>query len=149
MTSSTAAGSTLAITATAPATFDAAGYEAGTFTKVGGVEKIGGVGSVFNKVEFQPLDGPKDKHKGSRDNGSLSPSMALDETDAGQVLMRTAADDKTSKIYYFKVTFPTGAKRYFGGRVFGMPENIDGADSILMANPTVEIITDIVRVPAS
>jgi hypothetical protein len=149
MGSTTAAGSTFAITATAPATFDEAGYEAGTFTVVGGIEKIGGIGAVFNKVEFQPLNGPKDKHKGSRDNGSLSPSMALDDEDAGQVLMRTASDDATSKIYYFKVTLPTGAKRYFGGRVFGMPENVDGADTIVMANPTVEIITDIVRVAAA
>ncbi len=145
MTSTTAAGSTLAITATAPATLDEAGYEAATFTIVGGIEKIGGIGAVFAKVEFQPLRGPKDKHKGSRDNGSLTPSMALNEDDAGQMLMRTAADDPTSKIYYFEVTYPTGAKRWFGGRVFGMPENIDGADTIILAAPTIEIVTDIVR----
>lgn len=148
MGSTTAAGTKFAITATAPATFDAAGYGAATFTVVGGIDKIGGLGAVFAKVEFQPLDGPKDKHKGSRDNGSLTPSMALDEEDAGQTLMRTASDDKTSKIYYFSVTYPSGAKRYFGGRVFGMPETVDGADTIVMANPTVEIITDIVRVAA-
>ena len=149
MTSTTSAGSTLAITATAPATFDAAGYGAATFTEVGGIDKIGGIGAVFAKVEFQPLKGPKDKHKGSRDNGSLAPSMALDEEDAGQILMRTASDDGTSKIYYFEVTYPTGAKRWFGGRVFGMPEVVDGADTIIMATPTVEIITDIVRGPAA
>lgn len=145
MTSTTSAGSTLAISATAPATFDEAGYEAATFTEVGGIEKIGGLGAVFAKVEFQPLKGPKDKHKGSRDNGSLAPSMALDEDDAGQILMQTASDDKTSKIYYFEVTYPTGAKRWFGARVFGMPETVDGADTIIMATPTVEIVTDIVR----
>jgi len=149
MGSTTAAGSTFAITATAPATFDVAGYSAATFTEVGGVEKIGGIGAVFAKTEFQPLKGPKDKHKGSRDNGSLSPSMALDEEDAGQILMRTAADDETSKIYYFEVGLSSGAKRWFGARVFGMPENVDGADTILMANPTVEIVTDIVRGPAA
>ena len=149
MASTTAAGSTLAITATAPASFDETGYEAGTFTEIGGVEKIGGIGAVFAKVEFQPLKGPKDKHKGSRDNGSLSPSMALDDEDAGQILMQTASDDGTSKIYYFKVTYPTGAKRYFGGRVFGMPETVDGADTVIMANPTIEIVTDIVKVGAA
>jgi len=145
MTSTTSAGSTLAITATAPATFDEAGFEAATFTEVGGPDKIGGLGAVFAKVEFQPLKGPKDKHKGSRDNGSLTPSIAFDEEDAGQILLQTASDDKTSKIYYFEVTYPTGAKRWFGGRVFGMPEVVDGADTIIMANPTIEIVTDIVR----
>ena len=148
MVSTTAAGSALAITAATPATKDAAGYAALTFTEIGGIDKIGGIGAVFAKVEFQPLKGPKEKHKGSRDNGSLAPSMALDESDAGQALMRTAADDATSKLYAFEVTYPTGAKRYFQGRVFGMPENTEGADTILMATPTVEISTDIVKVAA-
>lgn len=44
------------------------------------------------------------------------------------------------------VTYPDGAKRYFQGRVFGYPENVGGADSILMANPTIEISTSIVKV---
>jgi hypothetical protein len=148
MTSTTAAGSTLAISAAAPATADAAGHAALTHTEVGGVEKIGGIGAIFAKVEFQPLKGPKDKHKGSADYGSLQPSMAYDEADAGQVLMRTAADDETSKLYSFKVTYPTGAIRYFQGRVFGFPENTDGADTVIMANPTIEICRKVVRVAA-
>lgn len=149
MTSSTAAGSALAISVANPATDDAAGYGALTYTEIGGIDKIGAVGAVFAKVEFQPLKGPKEKHKGSRDNGSLSPSLALDSEDAGQALLQTAADDGTSKLYSFEVTYATGAKRYFQGRVFGMPETTDGADTILMANPTVEISTDIVKVPAA
>jgi hypothetical protein len=149
MGSKTAAGSTLAISAATPATFDAAGYGALTFTEVGGVEKIGGLGATFAKVEFQPLKGPKDKHKGSPDYGSLQPSMALDDADAGQTLMRTAADDATSTLYSFKVTYSDGSKRFFQGRVFGFPENVDGADSIIMAAPTVEITTKIVKVAAA
>jgi hypothetical protein len=148
MGSTTAAGSALAISAAAPATQDAAGYGALAFTEVGQIEKIGALGPVFAKVEFQPLKGPKQKHKGSRDNGSLSPMLAHDESDAGQTLLRTAADDKTSKLYSFMVTYATGAKRYFQGRVFGYPENTDGADSILTAAPTIEIETDIVKVAA-
>lgn len=148
MGSSTAAGSTLAISAGTPATQDAAGYAALAFTEVGQIDKIGAIGAVFAKVEFKPLKGAIQKHKGSQDNGSIAPSMANDEADAGQTLMRTAADDATSKLYSFEVTYPTGAKRYFGGRVFGFPETTDGADSILMATPTVEISTKVVRVAA-
>lgn len=149
MGSTTAAGSALAISAAAPATPDATGFAALTFTEVGNIEKIGTLGATFAKVEFQPLNGPKDKHKGSADYGSLQPSMAHDEADAGQTLLRTAADDATSKLYSFKVTYPTGAKRYFQGRVFGAPENVDGADSIIMANPTIEICTKVVKVAAA
>lgn len=149
MGSTTAAGSTLAISAGSPATQDAAGYTPLTYTEIGGIEKIGTIGATFNKVEFQPLKGPKQKHKGSPDYGSLQPSLAHDEADAGQTLLRTAADDETSKLYACMVVYPTGAKRYFQGRVFGYPETTDGADTILMAAPTIEINTKIVKVAAT
>jgi hypothetical protein len=144
----TAAGTKLAISAAAPATEDAAGYAALTFTTIGDIEKIGAIGATTNKVEFQPLDGPKQKHKGSTDYGSLQPSLAHDDEDAGQTLLRTAGDPASNDLYSFKVTLPDGAIRYFQGRVFGYPETIDGADTIVMANPTVEIDTKIIKVAA-
>ena len=137
MPSSTAAGSTLAISAAAPATNDAAGYNALVFTEIGGIEKIGTLGATTNKVDFQPLKGPKEKHKGSTDYGSLQPSLAHDKADAGQVLTRTAGDPDNNDLYSFRVMFPNGDKRFFRGRVFGYPEVVDGADSILMANPPI------------
>lgn len=149
MTSTTAAGSALAISVAAPATQDAAGFAALSFTEIGNIDKIGTVGATFAKVEFQPLKGPKDKLKGSSDYGSLQPSMAHDDADAGQTLLRTAADDPSQKLYSFMVTYPNGAKRYFQGRVFGAPENTDGADTIIMVNPTIEICTRVIKVPAA
>lgn len=149
MGSSTAAGTALAISVATPATFDAAGYGALTFTEIGQIEKIGSIGASFNKVEFVPLKGPKQKHKGSVDYGSLQPSLAHDDEDAGQTLLRTAGADETSTLYSFKVTYPDGAKRFFQGRVFGYPETTDGADTIIMATPTIEIDTKIVKVAAA
>lgn len=148
MTSQTAAGSTLAISSASPATNDAAGYAALTPTVIGNLEKIGTIGSTFAKVEFQPLKGGKQKFKGSVDYGSLQPSLALDSADAGQAIMQTAADDETQKLYSFKATYQDGSIRYFQGRVFGMPENVDGADTVIMANPTIEICTKPVKVAA-
>lgn len=148
MGSTTAAGSTIAISATLPATNDQAGYTALTHTEIGGVEKIGVIGATFAKTEFQPLKGPKQKFKGSADYGSLQPSLAVDEGDAGQILLTTAAADETNKLYSFKVTKPDGAIRYFQGRVFGLPETIDGADAMIMANPTIEVCTKPVKVAA-
>ncbi|WP_267386537.1 hypothetical protein [Sphingomonas sp. GC_Shp_3] len=145
----TAAGSALALSVAPPATQDAAGFAALTMTEVFNVEKIGTIGATYAKVEFQPLKGPKQKLKGSADYGSLAPSIAHVETDAGQTLLRTASDDETNKLYSFMVTYQDGSKRYFQGRVFGYPENTDGADAILMANPTIEISTKVVKVAAS
>jgi hypothetical protein len=146
MTIQTSAGAALAMSVATPATFDAAGYAALTFTEIGQLEKIGTIGSTFAKVEFQPLKGAKQKLKGSADYGSLQPSVAHDDADAGQTLLRTSSDDITNKLYSFMVTYQNGAKRYFQGRTFGYPETVDGADTVLMAAPTVEICTTIVKV---
>lgn len=148
MGSTTSAGTALAISAGTPATPDATGFAALTYTEIGQIDQLGAIGKVFNKVEFQPLKGSKQKHKGSSDNGALAPSVALDDADAGQTLLRTAANDATSKLYAFKVTYPTGAIRYFQGRVFGFPENTGNADSIIMGNPTIEIDTTPIPVAA-
>ena len=147
MGSMTAAGSTLAISAAAPATEDVAGYSALTYTEIGNVEKLGPIGATVNKVEFQPLKGPKQKHKGSADYGSLTPSAASDDEDAGQILLVAAGEPGNNAKYSFKVTKPDGTKRYFQGRVFGAPETIDGADSIIMLNATVEIDTKVIKDP--
>jgi hypothetical protein len=149
MTSMTSAGSTLAISVAKPATNDAAGYAALSFTEIGQVEKIGSFGASFAKVDFQPLKGTKQKYKGSKDNGAIQPSLALDSADAGQAILQTSADDESQKLYSFRVTYQDGSKRYFGGRTFGMPETADGADTMLMATPAIEICTDIVKVPAA
>ena len=147
MTSITAAGTALAISAGVPATQDAAGYAALTYTEISQIDKIGVIGAVFSKVEFTPLKGPKQKHKGAFDGGTLSPTLAHDDADAGQTLLRASA--ASNNLYAFKVTYPDGAVRYFQGRTFGYPENIDGADSIITATPSIEISTAIVKVAAS
>jgi hypothetical protein len=149
MGSQTAAGSSLAISAALPSSYEAVGYAALTFLEIGQVEKLGSFGASFAKVEFQPLMGPKKKYKGSADYGALQPSISIDAADAGQALLQVAADDESQKLYAFCVTFQDGAKRYFAGRVFGAPETADGADSMLMAAPTVEICTSVVRVNSS
>lgn len=148
MGSMTAAGTTLAICANTPATNDAAGYAALTFVTIGGVEKIGAIGASYENIKFTPLAGPVESHKGPPNYGSLQPSLALDDSDAGQTLLRTAADDESSKIYSVEVTYPDGAKRYSGGRVFGFPETVDGAGAILMANPVVELVKKVIKVAA-
>lgn len=147
MGSTTAAGTGLAISAVLPATNDAAGYAALTFTEVGGPEQLGAFGASNEVITFQPLKGPAEKHKGGTNYGAIQPSIAHDDEDAGQTLLRTAADNQTD-LYAFQVTYPSGAKRYFQGRVFGYPENVGAANSIIMANPSIEISTKVVKVAA-
>ncbi len=149
MTSTTAAGSAIAISTGTPATLNAAGYAALAWDNIGLVDKIGTIGKVFAKVEFQGLQRVKDKLKGSADHGALTPSMAYDETDAGQITLRAAADDSTTRLYPIRVTLPSGEISYFRGRVFGAPEGVEGADSIIMTTATIEICTPRIRVASN
>lgn len=148
MGSTTAAGTGLAMSASTPTTEDSAGYAALTYTEIGQIEQIGAFGASTEVVTFQPLKGPAQKHKGPTNYGAIQPQVAHDDEDAGQTLLRTASDDLTSTLYSFEVTYPDGAKRYFQGRVFGYPENVQGAASIVMANPSIEISTKVVKVAA-
>ena len=144
--STTAAGSMLAISAASPTAQTAAAFSALAFTVIGGIDKIGPVpAATFAKVEFQPLNAPKDKLKGSADYGSMAPSAAYDDADAGQALLRSAAEDETQRLYSFRVTYPNGAVRYSQGRVFSAPETIEGADSVLMMNADIGITTKPVK----
>ena len=147
MGTTTGAGTSLSISAGTPASQLAAGYAALTFTEIGNIERLGSFGATTDVITFQPLKGPVQKHKGPTNYGSLQPSAAHDDADAGQTLLRTAADNATA-LYAFKVVYPDGAIRYFQGRVFGYPESVDGSTSMVMANPTVEISTAIVKVAA-
>ncbi|TCP36561.1 SGNH/GDSL hydrolase family protein [Sphingomonas sp. BK235] len=149
MPSTTAAGSAIAISTGTPASFDAAGFAALAYTEIGGIDKIGVIGPTFGKVEFQPLKGPKDKLKGAPDYGTLTPSMAYDEADAGQAVLRVAAEDETQRLYPVRVTYPNGSIRYARARVFAATENVDGAESVLMTNASIEICTKPVKVSAS
>jgi len=144
----TAAGSVLAISAGAPATYDAAGFAALTWTVIGGIDKIGTVGAEVEEVTFQPLSGDKDKLKGPADHGALLPSMAVDESDAGQTLVRAAAVPTNNAKYSFKVILPSGAIRYSRGRVFGFPENVDSASSVFMAAPKIGLTDKVIPVAA-
>lgn len=143
----TAAGSMLAISATLPATQDAAGFAALTFSNIGLVDKIGPMGASYGQTTFQPLVGPELTIKGGAKYGAINPSYAADSEDAGQALMATASEEQIAD-YAFRLTRPDGSIRYFLGKVFGVPEDIGTAETVIMVNPIVAINTKPVNVDA-
>jgi hypothetical protein len=147
--SGTAAGTKLAMSAGIPAAQTDVGYAALTFTTVGGVETIGGFGATTEVVTFTPLDGPVEKYKGPTNYGQLSPSMKVDDADAGQALIQTASAPTNSDLYAFRITKPDGSLRFFQGRVFGFPETIGAANSMVTATPAIEINTAVVKKAAA
>lgn len=143
----TAAGSLLAISAGLPATQDEVGFEALTFTNVGLVDKIGPMGASYAQTTFQPLVGGEITLKGGAKYGVINPSYAVDSEDAGQALMRTASDSQIAD-YSFRLTRPDGAIKFWLGKVFGVPEDIGTAETVIMANPVVAINTKPIEVDA-
>ena len=142
----TSAGITLELSATLPATFDSAGFEAVTGLElVGEIESIGEFGIVYNPVTFTALsDRRVRKFKGSYDPGEPGIALAIDRDDAGQQLARTAlaSDDD----YTIKITYQDGSADYFTGKVMSFTTNPSSVDNILMGNMNIGVNSDPVEV---
>lgn len=145
----TAAGASLSISTVAgpPATFTEAGYSALVYTEIGEITNIGEFGKEFALVTHQPLAtrGVK-KGKGSYNHGTLSPTLAVDNDDAGQVLLQTALESDES--YAFLVTLQDGSEYYLMGKTMSFKTTVGTVDDVVIASPTIEVDSDpIVLVP--
>jgi hypothetical protein len=143
----TSAGTTIAITASLPATYDAAGFSAVgmVYTAIGEITDAGEYGKEYNLVTHNPLADRKTyKRKGSYNNGSMTLQMGRVPDDAGQVLLLAAQDSDDS--YSFKITLQDGTVNYFTGQVMSYRTSIGSVDQITSASVTVEVDSDIVEV---
>ena len=138
MAHQTASGVTLGLSATAPATHDTAGFDALTFIAVGEITNVGEFGKEWGLVTHNPLAtrGTK-KGKGSYNNGTLSPSLALDPDDTGQAAMETAleSDDPV----YLAVTLQDGTIYYLVGLVMSFKPSIGGVGDVVTATTSIEL----------
>lgn len=104
---------TYAISATLPATYDAAGYAATgtTYTEIGQVSKFFPTGSKRSVNKFNPIKGAVQKSKGAPDYGQGDMQMADVPADAGQIILKAA--EASPNHYSIKVTYPDGEVHYF------------------------------------
>lgn len=134
----TSAGSLIAITATAPATFNSAGYEAGTYTAIGEITNQGDFGREYEEVTHAPLaTRATQKFKGGYNEGTMALQLGLDDDDAGQILLQAAllSDDD----YYFRVTQQDGTKRYFPAKTMSFKVSIGARNQITGATCNLAI----------
>jgi len=140
MTVRTSAGTTLKVSATAPATFNSAGYSALTFTAVGEITDLGEFGREFALVTHNPVGSRgTQKFKGSFNEGTMNLSLGLNTDDAGQVLMKAAS--LSDSAYSFEVTTQNGDKYYFQAMVMSWKMGIGSVDSITTATCALELTT--------
>lgn len=140
MTVRTSAGTTLGVSASSPATFNEAGYEALTFTPVGEITDLGEFGREYALVTHNPLGSRGTvKFKGSFNEGQISLQLGLDTEDAGQVLLKAAA--KSDNNYSFAVETQAGDFYYFQAQVMSFKVGVGAVDSITTATVMLEITT--------
>jgi hypothetical protein len=108
------AGAIVGVSATIPATFDAAGYDvSGTvYTPVANVESVGNHGMTAAVTEFTPVDtATVAKVKGSKNYGTITLSCGYVPSDAGQALLKTASEAPQTH-YSIELRYQDGETHY-------------------------------------
>ncbi|MCR4331761.1 MAG: hypothetical protein NUV34_03520 [Sulfuricaulis sp.] len=146
----TTAGSTLACTTVVPASYDEGGYGASSmvYIAIGEITDLpGAAGRTYNTSEHAPLASRlRQRKKASYTLSDLVIQMAWDQSDAGQDLCRTAANDDS--ILTFKLTKQGGDIRYFTAQVSEFIENMGTIDNVVQGQMTLLRQRDTVSNPA-
>lgn len=138
MTVHTSAGTTLAISAAEPATYNEAGYTGLTFTTIGEVSDLGEIPSrVYELVTWQPIaERGMRKSKGGYQIGSQQITVGIDADDAGQTMLDAATNSDT--VYSVKIAHPQLGTIYARALVMGGPKNYGDVNSIATRQVTLE-----------
>jgi hypothetical protein len=101
-----------AVSATLPATYDAAGYAATgmVYTTLGKVSQFLPYGSKRTVNKFQHIAGGVEKTKGSPDYGDGDMQMGDIPADVGQVILKAA--EASANHYSLKITYSDGEIHY-------------------------------------
>lgn len=143
----TSAGTTLAVSASAPATYNLAGFQALTFTEVSEITDLGEFGRQYELSTHKPLaDRRTIKRKGSYNDGSIAVPLARDAADAGQALMKAASLSDDS--YSYRIVTQDGTTFYFSAQCMSFTNVVGGVDSITGHNAQLEIDNDILEASA-
>jgi len=139
MTANVMNGTTIGISATLPATYDAAGYGALTFTNIAEVLDIGELAKAYNVVTHQTVgrDYPE-KLKGTYDIANVTLTLGKVKTDAGQVALQTALTSANSVA--FVITLPSGNSGSFTGKVIKAGQGAVAVDGV--ETTVVEVTVD-------
>lgn len=141
MTVKSSAGSTLAICASQPSTYNQAGYEALTWTSVGEVTNIGEFGRVYQLLTHQAINTRTTvKKKGTYDEGQLALQLGLDTDDAGQIMAKAAAASDND--YSIRVTTQNGDDYYMQVQVMTFKSVVGGPNQITAATIDMQITSN-------
>jgi len=139
------AGSTISISAGVPATYDAAGFGALSYTLIKEVTDIGAAGPVTAMVTHTPTNDPFTyKIKTIVDSGSLSLKGARVTADPGQTLLINA--QVSYNPYSIKIVLQNSTILYFQALVLSYVTTVGTAGVITSFDSNVAISGAIVTV---
>ncbi len=144
----TVAQTELFIAAAAPATYDAVGFAALAWVKVGEITDVGSVtGREYNTSTHAPVDlAQQIEKKASYKLGSSEFKCGWDEEDAGQIMIDAAS--KNYSVPSFKLVKQDGAIRYFTAQVSKFTEDNGTVDNVVNGSITLLRQRDTIRVGA-
>lgn len=109
-------GTTLSGVSGTPASEDASGYTAQSFLEIGKIVSISEVGDTSDDVTVDLLKPGRRGHaNGVKDLGEISVVVEVDNSDAGQTLVKAA--NNTNNSHSFKIADADGEDVYFYGLV--------------------------------
>ena len=139
-------GGFLSVSAATPATFDASGYAALTWTEVGEASEVPEFGAAYSAVTFTSLKtGIEDKFHGALNYGSITIPLGYDSADAGQIILLAALASKDE--ISFRETRSDGTVRYIMGKVMSFLRG-QSVGSVNMASCNIEFTRADVEVDA-
>lgn len=131
-------GAAIAVVASQPATYDAAGYGALTYQTVGKIASWGAAGDTSEDITVSLLEGRVEHVNGALDGGAQPFTLRYDAADAGQVVLRANANNNVECA--FRITDPDGEIIYFSGKVANLrdiertPSNYKGMEGEIRVN---------------
>ncbi len=144
-------GTVVSVSNASPATYDATGFSALTWSACGELAELPAFGAEAALATHTPLKtGIVAKRRGSLNYGSVALTMALSDDDTGQGVLQTAAEAAAGQDAQVavKVALVNGEIQYFTAQVMSYRTNVGNADAITMAEVTLEIDNSIVKVAA-
>lgn len=137
------AGTKVYASAGTPATINAAGYAALTWTEVQGFSTIGEIGDSMEVGNFDALVEGRMKFRSIADPGQLDASMSDMPTDPGQIILRTAfaaARGSAGETISLRIEDGTGKGTYARVIVASWRRVYGGAADVQMRNATMPVV---------
>ena len=143
-------GVVLSVSVAAPATQNAAGFAALTFTKVAALLSFPSFGGVAAVVSNTPLEtGEECKSQGSINWGSVPLNGLYTEEDPGHLIMLSGLNGAQKGVdLSFELVYPNGAIRYLRGFVTTYTENPGDSGTNMMMDTAIELNFEPIRVVA-